>query len=53
MNIYYEPGQCLCCGGRAGWWSLEHRERCPRCDGTGWDPARNEPWFPTLQGNLD
>lgn len=39
------PGQCVLCGGRGGWWSSVHRETCTRCDGDGWDPARDEPWF--------
>lgn len=43
-----QPGQCLLCGGRGGWWSSEHRETCTRCDGTGWDPSRSEPWFQQL-----
>lgn len=39
-------GQCLLCGGRGGWWSGEFREQCPRCRQTGWDPRRDDPWFP-------
>jgi DnaJ-class molecular chaperone len=39
-------GQCLCCGGRGGWWiGVKDRATCPRCAGSGWDPAQNEPWF--------
>lgn len=45
-DALYEPGQCLVCGGRGGWWSMEHRETCSRCAGTGWDPDRAKPWFP-------
>lgn len=46
----YVKGQCLCCGGRGGWWSAEFRETCGRCDGTGWDPARESVWFPSFGG---
>lgn len=44
-DVQPTPGQCLCCGGRGGWWSGEFRETCSRCAGTGWDPDRDEPWF--------
>lgn len=39
------PGQCLTCGGRAGWWTGDVRTPCRRCQGGGWDPARTEAWF--------
>ena len=44
---WYEPGQCLVCGGRGGWWTGGERTTCGRCDGDGWDPARNRQWFPS------
>lgn len=42
------PGQCLCCGGRGGWWSGDFRETCASCHGCGWDPAADEQWFREL-----
>ncbi len=48
MDDLYEPGQCLVCGGRGGWWTGTSRETCSRCSGDGWDPARSEPWFPVV-----
>ena len=43
----WEPtvGQCLLCGGRGGWWTVDTRTVCTRCDGDGWDPARDTAWF--------
>ena len=46
----YVPGQCLVCGGRGGWWAPSGRAVCSRCDGDGWDPARDSPWFPADDG---
>jgi hypothetical protein len=47
------PGHCLLCGGSGGWYAGEHPPefdwvRCARCDSTGWDPQRDEPWFREL-----
>lgn len=50
MTEPWEPtaSQCLCCGGRGGWWTGETRTNCDRCQGDGWDPARAERWFHDL-----
>lgn len=50
-------GRCLNCGGRGGYSRAgidgDHDVMtCPRCGGTGQDPARDEPWFLALVASL-